>query len=41
MKKKKVGGLCAYLGRKYHWSKVKTNKCIAKAARGRGRKRKH
>jgi len=38
MKKKKVGGLCVFLGKKYKWSKVKINKCIAKAARGRKRR---
>jgi hypothetical protein len=37
-KSKKAGGLCHYLAKKHHWSKVKEKKCALKAARGRKRR---
>jgi len=32
--KKDRGGLCRYLGKKYHWSKEKTETCVRKANKG-------
>ena len=33
--KKDRGGLCRYLGKKYHWSKEKTETCVRKANKGK------